>query len=306
MAVKKATHFVTTAAEQVAVSAEGSTQASEQVSQAVQIIAVSMENQRERVKETTEAIEGLSELSRRVADSISHIALQAASCSDTAIDGQSTVQKTVGYMEAVKETMSGTADQMALLENNAKQVGQITDMIRGIAKQTNLLALNAAIEAARAGQAGRGFAVVADEVRKLADQSLASVQEISQVVQRIDDETKAVSVTMRQSFDKVCDGVAAAQSLGPAFEKIVASVASMHENTVVVRQETDEQVELCQSAVKTVQSVMDLVSANSESVQEIVAVSEEQADASRQIHEAVAEVKILADDLAELISRFKV
>lgn len=63
------------------------------------------------------------------------------------------------------------AGQMTEVKDNARTVGNIVDVIGGIANQTNLLALNATIEAARVGEAGKGFSVVAGEVKSLAEET---------------------------------------------------------------------------------------------------------------------------------------
>jgi len=67
----------------------------------------------------------------------------------------------------------------------AKEIGQVTDVIKRIADKTNLLALNATIEAASAGEAGKGFAVVAGEIKELANQSANSADDIARRIEGI-------------------------------------------------------------------------------------------------------------------------
>jgi PAS domain S-box-containing protein len=76
-------------------------------------------------------------------------------------------------------------------ETNMQRIIKVSDAISEITKQTNLLALNAAIEAARAGDAGRGFAVVADEVRKLVERTSQATDEIRNMAQSPNEQTKS-------------------------------------------------------------------------------------------------------------------
>jgi methyl-accepting chemotaxis protein len=120
--------------------------------------------------------------------------------------------------------MSGTAVQsaegasgvMKRLEQSARTISEVVDLIAGIASQTNLLALNATIEAARAGEAGRGFAVVASEVKALADQTRSATDSIVKQVEAIQQASVEASgslsgvVKVIQDLDLIATGIAAA------------------------------------------------------------------------------------------------
>jgi methyl-accepting chemotaxis protein len=75
------------------------------------------------------------------------------------------------------------------LSKAAREIGKVTDTIKGISSQTNLLALNATIEAARAGSSGKGFAVVANEIKELARQTEKATEDIKIKIENIQTST---------------------------------------------------------------------------------------------------------------------
>src|SRR5690606_40657768 len=104
---------------------------------------------------------------------------------EEARQGNQSVEKAVQQMSAIQQAANELAQVLGVWKERSAEIGQIVEMISEIAGQTNLLALNAAIAPARAGALGRGFTVVADEVRKLSEQSAQSAQQITEVIQSI-------------------------------------------------------------------------------------------------------------------------
>jgi methyl-accepting chemotaxis protein len=93
--------------------------------------------------------------------------------------------------EASRESRQNS-DAIRQLAAHASAIGEVVNVIKGIAAQTNLLALNATIEAARAGEAGRGFAVVAQEVKSLAGQTATATEHVVEQVAAIQSATNGV------------------------------------------------------------------------------------------------------------------
>ncbi|NGZ29184.1 MAG: HAMP domain-containing protein [Magnetococcales bacterium] len=91
-----------------------------------------------------------------------------------------------------------TLEVMVRLEQSANEIGQVLELIKGIAEQTNMLALNASIEAAGAGEAGKGFSVVANEVKELSRQTAAATHSIDEQIYKIQSNSQAAIEATRQ------------------------------------------------------------------------------------------------------------
>ena len=140
-----------------------------------------------------------------------------------AFDGIDAVQKTVTGMARIKDAVDAGAARVTELGATSEQIGTIVETIDDIAAQTNLLALNAAIEAARAGEQGKGFAVVADEVRKLAERSGRATKEIADLIAHVQQETVAAVAAMRVGAAEVAAGASLADQAGASLEAIAAA-----------------------------------------------------------------------------------
>lgn len=101
------------------------------------------------------------------------------------------------------------------------------ELIKGIAGQTKVLGINASIEASRAGQAGAGFNVVAREIRKLSDESMQSVQTISETLNTIRQTSEAIDVKAKGIGDAVGQQTSIVQELAAVMQHLHSIAESL-------------------------------------------------------------------------------
>ena len=217
-----------------------------------------MQVQFREIDQVATASNEMSATAHDVANSASNAASAARGADQSAREGMSIIEQSTRDITTLANEVSKAVSEVEALAVNSEQIGSVLEVIRSIAEQTNLLALNAAIEAARAGESGRGFAVVADEVRNLAKRTQDSVEEIRQVIERIQSGTRGVVATMHSSQQQAQSNAGqihqAVQALGKISDAVTVisdmnlQIASAAEQQSAVAEEVNRNV----SAIRTV------------------------------------------------------
>lgn len=197
----------------------------------------------------------LSATAHEVAQSASSAAQAARGADQASKAGIKLIERSTCDIGALSNEVSKAVSEVEALASNSEQIGTVLEVIRGIAEQTNLLALNAAIEAARAGDNGRGFAVVADEVRNLARRTQLSVEEIRQVIERIQSSTHHVVATMHSSHTLARDNVGQIQQAAHALGEISDAITVISDMNLQIASAAEEQSAVAEELNRNVATI---------------------------------------------------
>ncbi|HOI52724.1 MAG TPA: methyl-accepting chemotaxis protein, partial [Azonexus sp.] len=122
----------------------------EQISSASDQVAAAAEQQSDATSSMAAAIEELTVSSNHISDSARDTSDDSTSAVELSGQGSQRVDKAAAAIRQIADTVSDASTRIHALEERARQISDIANVIKDIAGQTNLLALNAAIEAARA------------------------------------------------------------------------------------------------------------------------------------------------------------
>lgn len=297
---------VAASSEQLTASAEQSSHASEQIAQTMYQMAASVEKEVQSIEETYQTVNEMSIGVQQIAQSAQSVSVAAVETSEKASEGETAIQTAAQQMKSINDTVEGLSEVIVGLGERSNEIGKITGVITGIADQTNLLALNAAIEAARAGENGRGFAVVADEVRKLAEQSAQSAQEISQLLAATQEETNKAIKSMEYASKAVMEGMGIVDTAGNSFMQIQHSIEDVTAQIQEVSSASQQMAEGATQMVESMQFITEVAEESSSSAKEVSSSTEEQMASTEEISASASYLAKMAEELQQLINKFKV
>ena len=267
-------------------------------------------NATESAKKTSgmllEAAERQSQQIRTVGDTVQQMATSMSEASQRAREsaqvarrsleaahkGTEAVQNTIQGMNGIREKIQDTSKRIKRLGESSQEIGEIVELISDITEQTNVLALNAAIQAASAGEAGRGFTVVAEEVQRLAERSAEATKQIAAIVKTIQTDTQDAVGAMELATRDVVDGARLSDAAGQALNEI-GDVSN--EAARLIEEISRDTLQQSGNASKVANSM-----------QEILAVTEQTTQGTQQTAVSIGQLADLAVELKGSVSGFKV
>jgi len=288
--------------------------------------AINSQSAVEKLREIVSTLQGMTQ-------EVGQVATQSRGVAGAAREGSQVMERSAQGMQRLTDHVATMAQRMKELEQFSNRVGEITNMISGIAGQTNLLALNAAIEAARAGEQGRGFAVVADEVRKLAERSAVSAREIGEMIVRMRGmitetgdviakgaaEAASGNQLAGEASTKLREIMKTAELTASAVVKVAENAAQIEENArgiarvfdelAAVSEEntaaTEEMTAAANQTTGAVETIARSVSETAGAVEQISASLEELSAASEEVSASAEELANMTSVLQKRVASFK-
>ncbi len=212
-----------------------------EVTSATSAQAAAASQQASAVNETTTTLEEIRATSTQTQEKAGQLGQAADRTRREGQQGQEAVQEAGSGMQRIRERVEDIAKTILALSEQTQQIGEITEVVTGLAQQSKMLALNASIEAAKAGEAGKGFAVVAAEVKELAEQSQQSTSQVQQILQDIRHATDKAVMATEEGTKEVESGLSLVQRTGEVMQALngVIKDSAMASQQIVaaVRQE---------------------------------------------------------------------
>ncbi|MDQ0660644.1 methyl-accepting chemotaxis protein [Paenibacillus sp. W2I17] len=306
-------HQVGDSAERVAASSEELTASTEQTATATEQVAITMgeiaTGMDTQVRMASDGFQTMNELTtgfQQVTENTLHMSEEATKVSVKTISGSESVQSAIGQMNSIQGTVSNLSVVIQELSRHSQDIVKMVDSISEISAQTNLLSLNAAIEAARAGEQGRGFQVVATEVRKLSEQSALSANQIVPLVASIEKGMRNAAESMVVVSAEVQEGITLVHQAGATFEEIREAVGGVAGQTQEVSASIEQMSTGVEQINRSMKTIMEVTETEAAGTEEVSASSEEQLSAMQEIASAANDLSLMAEQLQQTVSRFKV
>ncbi|HWO98003.1 MAG TPA: methyl-accepting chemotaxis protein [Bacillus sp. (in: firmicutes)] len=232
------------------------------------------------------------------------IAQKAEEMNHQAYQGEQDISRMITSMNRFEKEFTDMTHTINEVKDHSLSIAKIVSLIQGFAEQTKLLALNAAIEAARAGEAGKGFAVVASEVRKLADQSTGATEEITQLIQSMEEISLKASKEFHEMLQKSKGNIDISSDSKRTFDQLMEEIGNVNGALEEMKGDFNSLFEALPQMEQSAENFASVSQETLASAEQMLSASKEQVEHTNNTHEIGMQLTKLAASLTSITSKF--
>ncbi|MBU0634505.1 MAG: methyl-accepting chemotaxis protein [Candidatus Omnitrophica bacterium] len=307
------TKIIRSSSSDIDASAKSLSVTTQQVNSSIQSISTSVQQvskgatrQVAKVEEAFKIITAITASLKQIAQNAQEVNKSVLRVTDLAGKGKVSNQELVDKMGSIAGVVEKSAIAVGGLGKRSGQIGAIINTIDSFADQTNLLALNAAIEAARAGDAGRGFAVVAEEVRKLAEGSSKSANEISSLIEGVQNDLENVIKLINNGKIESEQGRVIAEKVSVLQSNILDATNIAEKMVSQISKVIPEQLDSSERALGAIDEVSSVAQQNASLTQEVSSSAQEMSASMEELVSSADKLADIVGHLHDLVGKFKV
>ncbi len=264
---------------------------SDDIFMTVNQLAAALEEQSSSVAETTSTMESMTATSRQISGNTDVVANMAEQTRSSSQKGVSLAEETIRKMQDIQQTNTRFFQKILTLGERTEKIDAVIELIHDIADRTKLIAFNAALEAVGSGDVGgRRFNVVAVEIRRLADSIIESTQEISSNILDIQQGTRELVLSSDRTTETISEGVQQTQVMNECLQEILEAAIRTTDEAKQIAGATQEQRRAHEHILLALKEISDA--------------TKQYASAGSQLSKSADDMKRMATDFHDLMSRF--
>ncbi len=285
---------------------QGIKEGSEQITVTMEEMSEGVEEQAVSASEVASSSQNLNNIIEEANESEKSLKISSKEVLRITKEGKNEMESSVNQIISINDIVKESVQKVNRLDFQSQEISKLVQVIKSISEQTNLLALNAAIEAARAGESGKGFAVVADEIRKLAEEVGHSVNEITELVISIQNESKTVASSLEKGYEEVEKGTNQIKGTGETFRIIDVNISEIVDKIDYVSSKFDNIQQNSKKIEEEIQKVASVSEETSAGIEETTASVQQESNSIEIVFQNALKVSELSDNLSNMVKKFKV
>ena len=303
--IKKSSEVLLGSGEELNHMAQQSNLAAGEISRAVEDISKGAVSQAEDVEEATVYVGDMGKVVGEIVDGVETLDETSNEMKNAGDESTNIIEQLTVSNDKTTKAIEHIGNQIKATNDSVQEIGEATKIITAIAEQTSLLALNASIEAARAGETGKGFAVVAEEIGKLANQSNEASTEISELVNLLSYNSSQTMDIMDSVQDAMNDQTKKLVETANIFKQLQEHVSHVADGVDVIRDATVQLGKETDEIGKDIKNLSDIAQRNEDTVKGTISFSDEVLGTVNSVTEMSTEVSSSANDMAGVVSHFR-